>query len=469
MSKITLTSHGAAREVTGTCHELNIGGKRILLDCGMFQGKRAESQEKNKGFSFNPGKDIDAMILTHAHIDHTGRIPLLYKLGARFPIYCTYATQDLAKVMLADAAYIQEKDEEYFQKKLRGIMLPSNVLYTQKDAAECADLFVGKNYGEEFEVLPGVTCRFLEAGHILGAAMLVLNIDQDGKKYRIGFSGDLGRNTLPIIRDPAPMPEVDTLICESTYGGRAHDDISTAMFRLRDIILKTYERGGKLLIPAFSLERTQEIIYDLHVLWDQQQIPAIPIVVDSPLASRVTDIFQRHPECFDEQTYKDFLSRAHNPFSFSLVKMTETPEESKALNSFKGPMIIMAGSGMCEAGRIRHHLRNNLSDARNTVLAVGFMSEYTLGRKLLDPKTTSVHIFNDVIEKKAEIQYINAYSGHADMHDLDSYIKNVTELKKLFFVHGEMTSMDALASRTSSYSRAEITSPERGKEYEICS
>ncbi len=423
-------SHGAAREVTGTCHEIRIGGKRILLDCGLFQGRRKDAAEKNSGFTFDPHKDIDAVILSHAHMDHAGRLPLLYKKGYEGPIFSTYATQDLSAVMLQDAAYIQEKDEEFAARHFHDTMIPfSGPLFTQKDAAECMKLFVGKNYNERFQVIPGVYCTFLEAGHILGAAMLVLEIEENGKTVRVGFSGDLGRNTLPIIRDPQAMQPVEYLICESTYGDRVHDDVHTAKDKLRDIIIRTEKRGGKILIPAFSLERTQEIVYDLHLLWDAKEIPAIPIIIDSPLASKVTEIFRRHPECYDQEMFDKFLSKAHNPFQFSLVNYTESVDQSKELNNARGPMIIMAGSGMCEAGRIRHHLKNELEDARNTVVAVGFMAENTLGRRIIDKDVAQVKIFDEIVEKKAEIEYINAYSGHADKNDLDKYLQSIPTLK----------------------------------------
>ena len=431
----------------------------------MFQGRRRESAEKNATFSFDP-KEVDAVILSHAHMDHSGRIPLLYRKGFTGPIFSIYATQDLSAVMLQDAAYIQEKDEEYFRKHLAKSMIPSTgPLFTQDDAKECLKLFVGKNYGERFQVIPGVACTFVEAGHILGSAMMLIEIEAEGKIVRIGFTGDVGRSTLPIIRDPEPMPEVDYLICESTYGDREHDNILTARDKLRDDIVRTAARGGKILIPAFSLERTQELVYDLHVLWDEKAIPAIPIIIDSPLATKVTEIFKKHPECYDRDIYDRFLQKAHNPFQFSLVNYTETVEQSKELNGTRGPIIIMAGSGMCEAGRIRHHLRNELADPRNTVLIVGYMAENTLGRRILDPAITEVKIFDEVIRKKAEVQYINAYSGHADKNDLDQLIQAQKHLKGLFLVHGEEQAIQALAGRASAVMNVPIESPEREKEY----
>ncbi len=440
--------HGAAQEVTGSCHELRVAGKRILLDCGLFQGRRQLSAEKNATFAFDPAKDIDAMILSHAHMDHVGRVPVLWKRGYRGPVHCTYATKDLAEVMLADGGYIQEKDEEFYCKHLnKSMMKCDGPLYTQKDAMACMELFQGKNYNEWFPVLPGIRAQFIEAGHVLGAAMIVIEAEENGKTRRIGFTGDLGRSTLPIIRDPAQMPPVEVLICESTYGDRLHGDMLKAKDKLKEVIIKTAQRGGKILIPAFSLERTQQLVYDLHLLWDAKEIPALPIIIDSPLASKVTDVFQKHPECFDAEMFQNFLSRAHNPFQFSLVRYTESAEESKDLNGKPGPMVIMAGSGMCEAGRIRHHLKNELGDPRNSVLAVGFMAQETLGARIIDPRIREVKIFDELVPKRAEITYIDAYSGHADMADLDAFIASMTGLSTLLLVHGETMQMQAFAAR----------------------
>jgi metallo-beta-lactamase family protein len=442
-----LISHGAAREVTGSCHELQVGNKRILLDCGLFQGRRQESAEKNANFDFDVTK-IDAMILSHAHMDHVGRVPVLWKRGYRGKIFCTFATKDLSAVMLKDGGYIQEKDEEFYCKYLaKSMMQCEGPLYTQLDSEACMQLFVGENYGEWFDVCTGVRAQFLDAGHIVGAAMVVLEVTENGKTRHIGFSADLGRSTLPIIRDPAAMPPVDTLICESTYGNRKHEDIATAQGHLKEVIIKTAKRGGKVLIPAFSLERMQEIVYDLHVLWDAKEIPALPIIIDSPLAAEVTEIFMKHPECYDQVMFDQFLSRQHQPFQFSLVKYTKTKEESKALNGVPGPMIILAASGMCEAGRIRHHLRNEINDERNTVLAVGYMAENTLGRALVDPTVNVIKIFDEMLPKRAEIVQIDAYSGHADMDDLDAYVLAVEGLKRVLLVHGEMIQMQPFAER----------------------
>lgn len=481
--------------------------RRILLDCGLFQGKRREAAAKNTTFAFNPEQDIDAVVLSHAHMDHVGRIPLLWKRGFRGKVHCTYATKDLAAVMLADGGYIQEKDEEYFCEHLQKTMLScEGPLYTQEDARECMELFQGQNYEAAFEVCEGVTAQFLEAGHILGAAMVVLEIDvedsapkdvvrssfnrfsfdaeeeadqqniqrktkneQPSKRvFRLGFSGDLGRSMLPIIRNPSAMLPVDTLICESTYGNRKHEDVLTAKNTLGDVIIRTAARGGKIFIPAFSLERTQEIVYDLHVLWDEKKIPAIPIFIDSPLASRVTDIFMKHPECYNADMYEKFLGKGHSPFQFSLVKYTVSVEESKALNGLPGPAVIMAGSGMCEAGRIRHHLRNGIEDPRNTIVAVGYMAENTLGRRIIEPDIPVLRIFDRMYQKRAEVVYINAYSGHADKDDLDRYIAAVPGLRKVYLVHGEERGMFALAERTAAFDGdIEVVMPEREAVYDI--
>ena len=453
--------HGAAREVTGTCHELQVGNKRILLDCGLFQGRRSESAVKNASFPFKP-TDIDAVVLSHAHMDHSGRIPVLWKKGYRGPVFCTYATTDLAELMLADGGYVQEKDEEYFRKHLRKSMVPSDgPLYTQVDAQACMKLFKSKNYNEWFDVVEGVRVKFLDAGHILGAAMLVIEVTENGQKRRIGFSADIGRSHLPIIHDPAHMEAVELLICESTYGNRTHESILSARGHLKNALIETAQRGGKVIIPAFSLERTQEIVYDLHLLWDAKEIPAMPIIIDSPLATKVTDVFMKHPECYDKEMYEEFLSRQHNPFQFSLVKYTASVEESKALNNATGPMVIMAGSGMCEAGRIRHHLRNELEDPRNTILAVGFMAKDTLGAKIFDPALTHVKIFDQMVAKKAQCTYIDAYSGHADMNDLDNYVASIADLKKMILVHGEVEQMEPFAKRIRDVRGIEVVLPAR--------
>ncbi len=465
-------SHGAAQEVTGTCHEIQVEhtpGKisRVLLDCGLFQGRRQEAAEKNSQFSFMV-TDIDAVVLSHAHMDHAGRIPLLHKKGYRGPVHCTYATKDLAAVMLKDGGYIQEQDEQFFCKHLKDSMIECDgPLYTQADAEACIRLFKGHNYGDWIDVVPGLRVQFFDAGHIIGSAQILMEVTESGVKRHIGFSADLGRSMLPIIRDPVPMPPVELLICESTYGNRRHEEISTAKQHLEDAIIRTAERGGKVIIPAFSLERTQEIVYDLHVLWDEKKIPPIPIVIDSPLASRVTDVFMRHPECYDQEMFAQFLGKQHNPFQFSLVRYTESVDESKSLNGTPGPMIIMAASGMCEAGRIRHHLKNEIGNPKNTILAVGYMAENTLGRRVVDPTVGSIKIFDQTYPKKAEIVSIDAYSGHADMDDLDGYVAAIDGLKKVLLVHGELEQMTPFGERLHEKLGVEVIMPKREEEMSL--
>ena len=459
--------HGAAQEVTGTCHEIQVNGRRILLDCGLFQGKRKEAAVKNSTFEFDPATDIDAVVLSHAHMDHAGRIPLLWKKGYRGPVHSTYATRDLAEVMLSDGGFIQEKDEEFHCKYLNDSMMAcEGPLYTQQNAIDCMELFKGHNYNEWVHVVEGVRVQFIEAGHVLGAAMVVLEITENGVKRMVGFSADLGRDKLPIIRDPAQMPPVELLICESTYGNRNHEDLESAKARLKEVIVQTAARGGKVLIPAFSLERTQQIVYDLHLLWDNKELPAIPIIIDSPLATKVTDVFMKHPECYDKEMYDEFLARAHNPFQFSLVHYTEDAEESKDLNGKPGPMVIMAGSGMCEAGRIRHHLKNGIEDERNTVLAVGFMAQDTLGARIVDPAITEVKIFDKMYSKRAQVEYIDAYSGHAGMDELDQFVAGIEGVKKVILVHGETEQMLPFAERIRTKLKIDVLTPAKEEEIE---
>ncbi|MBU2260229.1 MBL fold metallo-hydrolase, partial [Patescibacteria group bacterium] len=374
---------GAAGEVTGSQHLIEVNGKKILLDCGMFQGRRKKADAKNRKFLFDP-KKIDAVILSHAHIDHSGRLPLLAKGGFDGPVYSTFATRDLCNYMLLDGAYIQEKDAEYYNRKKRKKgEAPIEPLYTEEDAREILTRFVGVSYERCFVVTDGVVGCFYDAGHILGSAIVHLIIyDKKTKKHiKFGFTGDLGRKNIPILQDPVVMPESDVLITETTYGNRLHKSVLDIEDKFAEIVNEVAKRNGKIIIPAFSLERTQEIVYYLNVLWKNKRIPEIPIFVDSPLSGNVTEVFKSHPECFDEETYREFLDNNENPFGFGKLKYTHSVDESKALNNLKTPAIIISASGMCEYGRILHHLKNNIEDKRNAVLIVGYQAEHTLGRK----------------------------------------------------------------------------------------
>ncbi len=433
---------GAAKEVTGSRHLIEVNGKRILLDCGMFQGNRKEAEAKNKDFGFDP-KTIDAVILSHAHIDHSGGLPLLVKQGFKGPIYSTFATRDLCNYMLMDSAYIQEKDAEYINKKRmknpdfkqEDLITP---LYGVEDAKQTLFQFFGIGYETAFVIGDGIICSFYNAGHILGSALIHLLIkdQKTGKTFRVGYTGDLGRKNLPILKDPTPMPPTEYLLIESTYGNRFHESMLDVGSQLKEIVNRVAGRGGKIIVPAFSVERTQEMVYHLNVLWQNEEIPDIPIFVDSPLSVNISEVFINHPECFDKEVYDEFINNRKNPFGFGRLQYIHSVDESKALNGLNGPAIIISSSGMCENGRILHHLKNNIEDSRNLVLIVGYMAQNTLGRRILE-KQPVVKIFDQEYRLKAEVAVMNAFSGHADRSDLLDFITNVKDLKKVFLVHGE--------------------------------
>jgi metallo-beta-lactamase family protein len=425
---------GAAREVTGSKHLLTINGKQLLLDCGMSQGKRKESEEKNRNLPFD-ARDVDAMALSHAHIDHSGLIPLLIKKGFKKSVYATNATKDVAKYMLADSASIQEREVEYLRKKNKQCEDP---IYTVEDAEKAMEHFVGKKYNEKFEIFSGVQAEFLNAGHILGSAITYLTVDdkETKSKYTVAFTGDLGRKGLPLLKDPDYLPQTDYLIIEATYGNRLHSSLMDMESLLEEYINKTVKRGGKIIIPAFALERTQEIVYLLNILTKEGKIPEIPIFVDSPLSGNLTEVFMDHLECLDEETNEEFLKNKENPFGFGRLRYTASAEESKKLNDLNGPAIIIAASGMCEHGRILHHLKNNIENRKNIILLVGYQAANTLGRKLLDGQK-SVNIFGDPYNVEAEVKVMDGFSAHADRSDLLDYIQRIKGLKKIFLVHAE--------------------------------
>ncbi len=465
-----ITFWGAAGEVTGSRHLLEVNGKKILLDCGMFQGRRKETEKKNKDFGFDP-KTIDAVILSHAHIDHSGGLPLLVKKGYTGPIYSTFASRDLCNYMLLDSAFIQEKDAEYLNKKRKRKHLPGTIrpLYDSEDAKHALCQFYGIGYERAFVVTDGVVCSFYNAGHILGSAIIHLIIQDKKTKKRttLGFTGDLGRKGLPILKDPTSMPPTKNLIMESTYGNRFHESMFDARGKLREIINRVANRGGKIIIPAFSVERTQEIIYHLNVLWQNEEIPDLPVFVDSPLSVNISDVFMSHPECFDSAVFKEFINNRKNPFGFGRLQYTHSVDESKALNSLNGPAIIISSSGMCENGRILHHLKNNIEDPRNLVLIVGYMAANTLGRKILE-KQPVIKIFDEEYPLRAEVAVMNAFSGHADRSDLLDYVSNIKKLKRIFLVHGEKTQSASLKEFLAENGITAVDIPqERGTSYNI--
>lgn len=462
-----LTFYGAARSVTGSKHLIETEtGKKILLDCGFFQGRRQESFEKNSQFPFDP-KEITSLVLSHAHIDHSGNLPTLIKMGYKGQIFATPATRDLCEIMLQDSGHIQETDAEYFNKRpyLKAIK-PITPLYTIQDAINTMHSFHPVKYHQPFWLHRDVEGVFYNAGHVLGSALTVLRIKEGNEVVKIGFTGDLGRKGLPILKDPEYLDELDYLITESTYGDRLHDPIENSRKQLAVAINRTIRRGGKIIIPAFSLERTQELVYDLHLLTDQKIIPEIPIYIDSPLSSNITEIFKRHPECYDQETREMFSKHNKNPFGFGKLRYTRTAEESKKLNEVRQPCVIISASGMCEAGRIRHHLRNNISDPKNTILIVGFMAENTLGRRLVEKKPF-VKIFDQMYPLRAEVVVLNSFSAHADREDLLGFIRNIKGLKKVFIVHGEEGQSMALANTLREWGRFAVEVPHEGDSFDL--
>lgn len=431
---------GAAKEVTGSKHLIEVNGKRIILDFGMCQGARKESDRKNRQMPVDPAK-IDAVLLSHAHIDHSGNLPILVKAGYKGPIYSTHATRDLCAHMLLDSGFIQEREAEFMRKRMKKkhkAETPIEPIYTADDARIALTQFVGMNYDHPFQVVPGVMASFREAGHILGSAQIVLIIDDDEtkKQWILVFTGDLGRKNLPLLRDPYKVERADILIMESTYGNRFHRSILDVSTQLETVVNNACKKGGKIIVPAFALERTQEIVYHLNILFKEKRVPEIPIFVDSPLAVNLTQIFTAHPECLDKDTWETFLNDQKNPFGFGHLKYITDVEDSKALNEYRGPCMIISAAGMCEHGRILHHLKNNIEDPKNTILIVGYMAENTLGRKILE-KHPVVKIFGEPVPLRANVVVMDAFSAHADRSDLLDYLSNVRGLKKIFLVHGE--------------------------------
>ncbi len=460
---------GAVRTVTGSMHLLTVNNVRILLDCGLFQGRRQESFERNRNLPFD-AQTIDTVVLSHAHIDHAGNIPTLVKNGFAGNIYTTPASRDLCAAMLRDSAHIQEEDARYVNKKrAKKGQPPVEPLYTVEDATESLKNFVSVGYNRPLPIAPGVTLTFLDAGHILGSAITVLTVQEGGEKRRLAFSGDLGRKGMPILRDPQPVEKADYVIIESTYGDRFHDPIEEAEKKLQEVVVDTYRRGGKVIIPAFSVGRTQELVYALHRLTEHRDIPGMPIFVDSPLSVNVTEVFRLHPECYDQEL-NQFIAQdgRRDPFGFHRLTYIRTVEESKELNFLREPAVIISASGMCEAGRILHHLKNNIEDARNTVLIVGWQAPDTLGRRLVERQAV-VKIFGEEYSLRARVETINGFSAHADRTDLLDYARQLgpERLKGVFVVHGEEPSCLALAEGVRDLGAARVTVPRVGEEFEL--
>ncbi|MEW5989474.1 MAG: MBL fold metallo-hydrolase [Chloroflexota bacterium] len=459
--------HGAVRTVTGSQHLLTINGRRILLDCGLYQGKRQESYRRNLNLPYEAGR-VDALILSHAHIDHSGNIPNLVKSGFRGDVICTYATRDLCAVMLRDSAKIQEHDLAYLNKKrARHDQPPLKPLYGMEDAARSLRQFVGVAYDRPYKVMPGVAVTFLDAGHILGSAIVVLDVeDQEaGRPFRLVFSGDLGRKERPILRDPSPVDEADVLLIESTYGDREHDTAVEASNKLERVINDTCRRGGKVIVPAFAVGRTQELVYRLHQLVEARDIPPdLPVYVDSPLAVDATSVYRLHPEAYDEEVGEFLTDVRHNdPFGFTMMRYTRAVEESKELNFLRRPAVIISASGMAESGRILHHLKNNVEDPRNTILIVGWQAPDTLGRRLVE-KQPRLNILGEQYELRAQVATMNGLSAHADRSELLDWAGHFQRRpSRTFIVHGEETAGLSLAQGLRDLGFSDVVVPELGQ------
>ena len=470
--EMEITFWGAAQTVTGSMHEVRANERRILLDCGMYQGRRRDAWERNSTFPF-PGSSVDAVILSHAHIDHSGNLPTLGRNGFSGPIHTTSATTDLCRYMLPDSGHIQEKDAEFVNKrKYRRRKIDPTAdgadaqpLYTVADAEKLMPQFQNHALGETVTLADGLSYSTVDAGHMLGSTSVHLQQTSNGKTIKLGFSGDIGRENLPIIPDPQQLPAVDYLIMESTYGDRLHKDIGSVADKLAEAVNRACSRGGKIVAPAFAVGRTQQLVLLLNQLMTAQRIPSIPIFVDSPLAVSVTTVFREHEEAWDSETAE--FGQDGDPFGFFRLRYVRSVEESKALNDLRGPFLIISASGMCEAGRVLHHLRNTIEDPRNMVLITGFQAEHTLGRRIVE-KRPEVPIFGDPMQLRAEVVKFNELSGHADQGELLTWLKPLTPgLKRVFLVHGELTQSQALKARIEQEFKIPVTIPARGESFQL--
>ncbi len=462
---------GAAQTVTGSMHLVEADGHRLLLDCGMAQGRREEAKKLNSEFPFQPEK-IDAVVLSHAHLDHSGKLPMLVKKGFSGSIFSTSATRDLCSAMLADSASLQEMDAKYVNRQNEKQGLPFiKPLYTLHDVARTMRLFQTVEFQRPLEILPGIKMTFRNAGHILGSASVSLEIAEGRDKKKVtalAFTGDLGRKGAAVVQDPDIIDRADVLITESTYGGRDHGPMDEARKNLARVVRETANNGGLLIIPAFAVGRTQDVVYHLHDLMQSKEIPQMPVYVDSPLATNITEIFRAHPECYDEETEQLLMQDGgDDPFGFNMLRYTRSTEESKKLNNIRRPAIIISASGMCEGGRVLHHLRRNIGDPNTTVLFVGFQAENTLGRKLLRGDKTA-RIYGEEHEVRARMEKIDGYSAHADEGEMLDFINAIPNRPKhVFVVHGEPDATAAMAAGLARLGIEDIAIPERGERFEV--
>jgi metallo-beta-lactamase family protein len=459
---------GALQTVTGSQFVVSVNGTSILLDCGMFQGRRQETYDKNKNFLFDPSS-LSMCILSHAHMDHSGNIPNLVSKGFGKSIYATQPTVDLCKIMLKDSAYLQQRDVEWVNKiRARDGTPPVEPLYTLEEVNASLDLFVGIDYDKTFTVGPGVEVTFRDAGHILGSASILLEIEEKGRKKRLGYTGDIGRQNMPIMHDPNQLRDLDILIMECTYGNRLHTPYSDVEDHLARLIIDTAKSGGKVIIPSFAVGRTQLIVYILHKLFNENRIPDMPVFVDSPMACHATEVFRSYLKTLDRETERIFLLDNEDPFGFTRLKYVDTVEESKSLNSLVYPHIIISASGMAEGGRILHHLRNSIDNHRALVLFVGFAAKDTLARKIMEGEK-KVRIFGEEHTVKCKVETIDAFSAHADRHELLKYVdtNHPNKLKDIFLVHGELYQIEPFRNALRSKGYQNVRIPSLGDRYTL--
>jgi metallo-beta-lactamase family protein len=461
-----VTFLGAAQTVTGSMHLVTTSRARVLLDCGLFQGRRREAAQRNRSLPFDPAS-LDAVVLSHAHIDHSGALPMLPRDGFRGSVFTTHASRDLAAVMLEDAALIQASDARHVNRLIERGELdsePVDPLYTTDDVAAVLRTMVGLPYHRPMLVAPGVTLTFLDAGHVLGSAIVVLDVLDDGESRRLVFSGDLGRAGMPILRDPEVPDGAHALVLESTYGDRVHPSRTAMDDALADTIARTVARGGKVIVPTFALERAQEIVLTLKTLAGQQRLPKVPIYVDSPLTVKVTDVFRMHPECYDAGV-RAMFDRGDSPFDLPGLRYVSDAEESKAITGSDAPAIILAASGMCESGRVLHHLRAAIGDPRSTVAIVGFQAQHTLGRRLVE-KRLRVRIFGVEHDRRCEVALLNGFSAHAGQDELAVFagaVRDRGSLGPIALVHGEPPAQRTLAALLGQRGHLDVRIPERGE------
>ncbi len=461
-----LQFHGAAQTVTGSMHLLSFNDKKVLLDCGLYQGRRQEARERNSSFPFD-SRQIDCLLLSHAHLDHCGNIPSLVKAGFAGKVFCTHATRDLAIALLFDSARVQMEDARYLNAHLPADSPEVKPLYDTNDVAECLDSFVGVDYDRKFYPVPGMAAVFRDAGHILGSAAIVCDIEEDGRNKSICFSGDLGRPRMFILRDPYQVKNVDYLILESTYGSRLHEPIEKSKEILRRHIEEIYRSGGRIIVPAFAVGRTQTLIYILHHLYNEGGIPHIPVFVDSPLAMNITAIFSEYPEYYSEETRRFIASSNEKPFGFGSLTYIKSVAESKVLNGYRKPCIVIASSGMCEGGRILHHLRHGIGNPDNLVLITGFAAENTLARRLIDGEK-QVPILGEEHTVKARISVMQELSAHADRNNLLDFVGRIgPSLRRIFLVHGDSDALQGLFDSLTDNALHDVAVPLPGDTFDL--